>query len=261
MCIANNSERYISFSLGTLRFIDSFQFLGTSLEKLVNNLAAEGKDKFKLLTRYVVDPTKQDLLLRKGVYPYDYVDSPAKLTETSLPPQAAFYSVLNQEEISAEDYAHAEKVWRVFRCRTISNFLLFGNIEIHAVHKVGLFRYCNSIAIHLQWTTAHLHLMEIRSAWLCCWSSRICCWFQLCIFLFKGKKFRLLAVCWRILASRYCIHVYFTEIGYALFSKPGTKWESLTWLGKCTRTQNSFTNIFAWMFKHFTSYCTSWNLW
>ena len=94
-CIPNNSERYISFSLGTLRFIDSFQFLGTSLEKLVSNLATEGKDKFKLLTRYVVDPAKQDLLLRKGVYPYDYVDSPAKLAETALPPQAAFYSVLN----------------------------------------------------------------------------------------------------------------------------------------------------------------------
>ena len=110
-CIANNSERYISFSLGSLRFIDSFQFLGTSLEKLVNNLAAEGKDKFKLLTRYVADPAKQDLLLRKGVYPYDYVDSPERLKETSLPPQAAFYSILNQEAISQEDYAHAEEVW------------------------------------------------------------------------------------------------------------------------------------------------------
>ena len=121
-CIPNNSERYISFSLGNLRFIDSFQFLGTSLEKLVSNLAAEGKDKFKLLTQYVVDPTKQDLLLRKGVYPYDYVDSPTKLTETALPPQAAFYSILNQEAISAEDYAHAEEVWRVFQCRTMGDY-------------------------------------------------------------------------------------------------------------------------------------------
>ena len=121
-CIPNNKERYISFSLGCLRFIDSFQFLGTSLEKLVSNLAAEGKDKFKLLTRHVVDPTKQDLLLRKGVYPYDYVDNPARLEETALPPQAAFYSILNQDAISAEDYAHAEEVWRVFRCRTMGDY-------------------------------------------------------------------------------------------------------------------------------------------
>ena len=121
-CIPNNSERYISFSLGTLRFIDSFQFLGTSLEKLVDNLAAEGKDKFKLLTRHTVDPTKQDLLLRKGVYPYDYVDNPTKLTETALPPQAAFYSVLNQEAISNEDYAHAKEVWKAFRCRTMGDY-------------------------------------------------------------------------------------------------------------------------------------------
>ena len=121
-CIPNNSERYISFSLGTLRFIDSFQFLGTSLEKLVNNLAAEGKDKFKLLTRYIVDTTKQDLLLRKGVYPYDYVDSPAKLMETALPQQVEFYSILNQETISDEDYTHAKDVWRVFRCRTMGDY-------------------------------------------------------------------------------------------------------------------------------------------
>ena len=121
-CIANNSERYISFSLGSLRFIDSFQFLGTSLEKLVNNLAAEGKHKFKLLIRYVADTAKQDLLLRKGVYPYDYIDSPTKLTETALPPQAAFFSILNQEAINTEDYAHAMEVWRVFKCRTMGDY-------------------------------------------------------------------------------------------------------------------------------------------
>ena len=60
--------------------------------------------------------------MRKGVYPYDYVDSPVKLTETALPPQAAFYSILNQEAVSSEDYAHAEAVWRVFRCRTMGDY-------------------------------------------------------------------------------------------------------------------------------------------
>ena len=37
-CIANNSEIYISFSLGNLEFKDSLQFLNSSLEKLVDNL-------------------------------------------------------------------------------------------------------------------------------------------------------------------------------------------------------------------------------
>ena len=121
-CIPNNKERYISFSLGCLRFIDSFQFLGTSLEKLVSNLAVDGKDEFKLLTTYVTDPVKRDLLLRKGVYPYDYVDGPARLAETVLPPMKAFYSVLNQEDISVEDYAHAEQVWKVFQCATVGDY-------------------------------------------------------------------------------------------------------------------------------------------
>ena len=40
--IPTNTEKYISFSLGNLRFIDSLQFLNSSLEKLVSNLAANG---------------------------------------------------------------------------------------------------------------------------------------------------------------------------------------------------------------------------
>jgi hypothetical protein len=43
-CIPNNMEKYISFSFGNLRFIDSLQFLNASLETLVNNLAKEGGD-------------------------------------------------------------------------------------------------------------------------------------------------------------------------------------------------------------------------
>ena len=70
-CIANNSERYITFSLGGLRFIDSLQFMNASLERLVDNLT---KDEFKFLHKFIDGPQKQELLLRKGVYPYDYVD-------------------------------------------------------------------------------------------------------------------------------------------------------------------------------------------
>ena len=83
-CIANNSERYITFSLGGLRFIDSLQFMNASLERLVDNLT---KDKFKFLHKFIDGPQQQELLLRKGVYPYDYVDGPAKLEGTQLPPK------------------------------------------------------------------------------------------------------------------------------------------------------------------------------
>ena len=54
------------------------------------------------------------LLLRKGVYPYEYMVSWEKFDETSLPDKEAFYSKLNEEGISNIDYAHAQKVWEVF---------------------------------------------------------------------------------------------------------------------------------------------------
>ena len=63
------------------------------------------------------DLNKFVLLLRKGVYPYEYMDSWEKFDETTLPPKEAFYSNLNLEDISDEDYAHAQKVWDVFQIK------------------------------------------------------------------------------------------------------------------------------------------------
>ena len=53
------------------------------------------------------------MLLRKGVYPYEYMDSWEKLNETTLSPKEAFYSNLNLEDISDEDYMHAQKVFEI----------------------------------------------------------------------------------------------------------------------------------------------------
>ena len=54
------------------------------------------------------------MLLRKGIYQYECIDSWEKVDETSLPSKEDFYSELNLEGISDEDYAHAQKVWDVF---------------------------------------------------------------------------------------------------------------------------------------------------
>ena len=55
--------------------------------------------------------------LRKGVYPNEDMDDWEKLNETILAPKEAFYSNLNLENISNEDYAHAQKVWEVFEMK------------------------------------------------------------------------------------------------------------------------------------------------
>ena len=62
------------------------------------------------------------LLTRKGVSPYDFVSSIDKLKETKLPSKEDFYSKLNDEEISEEDFQHAINVWNTFRCQTLQDY-------------------------------------------------------------------------------------------------------------------------------------------
>ena len=50
------------------------------------------------------------LLLRKGVYPYEYLDHREKFKGTSLPEKEDFYSHLNMEDITDADYGHAKRV-------------------------------------------------------------------------------------------------------------------------------------------------------
>ena len=60
------------------------------------------------------DLNKFVMLLRKGVYPYEYMDSWERFNETSLPPKKDFYSELTLEDISDKDYEHAQKVFKEY---------------------------------------------------------------------------------------------------------------------------------------------------
>ena len=116
-CISNNAEKYISFSIGQLKFIDSFQFMASSLERLVD---ATDKSSFKITKSEF--GSKAPLILRKGVYPYEYIDSLDRFDETQLPPIDKFFSKLNDEGISQKDYEHAQKVWEAFKCKTLGDY-------------------------------------------------------------------------------------------------------------------------------------------
>ena len=127
--IAKNKEDYISFSIKVpadsyidkngeekdklieLRFIDSFKFMSSSLDSLTKNLVRGGK---KLFGFEDYSDLQYDLLTRKGVYPYEYINSWDRFEETQLPPISAFYSNLNMSSISEEDYQHAQRVWKEF---------------------------------------------------------------------------------------------------------------------------------------------------
>ena len=62
------------------------------------------------------------LLLRKGLYPYEYTDSWKRFKEESLPNKEDFYSQLNNEHNTDEDYAHAQKVWDTFKIKNLGEY-------------------------------------------------------------------------------------------------------------------------------------------
>ena len=68
------------------------------------------------------DLNKFVLLLRKCIYPNEYMDSCEKFNETSLSDKNAFYSGLNLEDITDKDHAHAQKVWEVFEVKNLGEY-------------------------------------------------------------------------------------------------------------------------------------------
>jgi hypothetical protein len=142
-CIPQNHEKYISFSLGRLDFVDTFQFMSTSLDKLSTNLAKEGIHKFPHLQGYVASThpgnqeTKLQLLSRKGVYPYRYMNSTKRFEETSLPPQRVFYNDLDGKIVSDQDYVHAQRVWDIFSIQNLGQYHdLYMETDVHLLADV-----------------------------------------------------------------------------------------------------------------------------
>ena len=139
-CIPNNNEKYISFSLKfelkriikwdpkkeewievvikhEIRFLDSFKFTLSGLNGLVKNLSRED---LKETVRFF--GKKIDLVSRKGVYPYEFMDDFEKFKKQSLPKKTSFFSRLKQEKISEEDFLHAQKVWKEFELKNMGDY-------------------------------------------------------------------------------------------------------------------------------------------
>ena len=118
-CIPNNMEKYMAFMLGNnLVFLDSFQFMSSSLDNLTKNLP---DDAFKY-TQQVFIKEQFNLMKQKGIYPYDYMDSFDRFNETQLPNKKDFFSILNNEHITHEQYNHAQNVWKTFNIKTMGDY-------------------------------------------------------------------------------------------------------------------------------------------
>ena len=104
--------------MGRLKFLDSFQFTPQSLDVLSKTLVG---DEFKCLSESCIGDSFE-LVRRKGVYPYDYMDSFERFEETELPPQEKFFNKLSGDSCSDVDYAHAVRVWDAFNCETLGDY-------------------------------------------------------------------------------------------------------------------------------------------
>ena len=87
------------------------------LDKLV-----KGSGEFRVMHRMVPEENKRRLLLKKGIYPYEYMDSFERFGETQLPEKEKFYSSLSGQGITDEDFAHAKQVWETFGCQNLGDY-------------------------------------------------------------------------------------------------------------------------------------------
>lgn len=103
-----------------LRFLDSFQFVASSLDEIGISLAPEDLNIWKAVYS---DKQHQTLLRRKGVFCYEFVQSYTQMLEqTVLPAREHFFSSLYSSLPSEEDYARAGEVWRGLGCKNLLDY-------------------------------------------------------------------------------------------------------------------------------------------
>ena len=88
-----------------------------------NKLDEKVKKRFKNTFKFSNnDINKFILLLRKGVYPYKYMDDWEKFNETTLLEKEEFYSNLNKEDITDADYMYEKRVYKDFEIKSLGQY-------------------------------------------------------------------------------------------------------------------------------------------
>ena len=97
-------------------------------KKFNNDLVKKFKNTYSFYNNDTIESSSSEhinkfvLLLRKGVYPYEYVDNWERFSEISLPSKKDFYSNLNMEDISDIDYRHANNVFKRFKLENLGDY-------------------------------------------------------------------------------------------------------------------------------------------
>ena len=97
-------------------------------KKFNNNLIKKFKNTYSLCNNDTTESSSSErinkfvLLLRKGVYPYEYMDSWERFNEKVLPSKKDFYSNLNMEDINDIDYRHANNVFKRLKLENFGDY-------------------------------------------------------------------------------------------------------------------------------------------
>ena len=114
--IPNGLKKYMAFKINkNLVFIDSMQFMNSSLVKLVKNL--NDKD-FKYLSEEFSDEQLK-LVKEKRIYPYEYMNS---FNEDKLSDKSKFFSSLKDSGVNEKEYKKAVNVWKVFKIKNLGEY-------------------------------------------------------------------------------------------------------------------------------------------
>ncbi len=133
-----NTEKMRTITMNSYQMKDSLSFLNASLNELMNNLLLKKEYTFPIIDQLGLyrpnEIHKKNLILRKGVYPYEYVTSINKLRNTlKIPAKRHFFSSLTNSDISDKDYEHSKKVFKTFGCKNMISYT-----ELYCAIDVGI---------------------------------------------------------------------------------------------------------------------------
>jgi len=140
--IPKSTEKFLAMFIDEhLRFIDSFQFCASSLDTLVKNMKLDPTADFKLtkheFRHEVALGADIDLLFKKGIYPYSFMTSLDAFSHPCLPDKKEFFNDLKNEEITDEQYAHAQAVWKSFKCKDLGDYHdLYNRLDVSLLADV-----------------------------------------------------------------------------------------------------------------------------
>ena len=172
--IGSNFENFKSVDYGSFVVRDSFMILHTALANLVDQLRKQGERTENNLWSYFphtkkwlqtyygpdtgIDQAAHLLILKKGVYPYEYMTSLTKLSDASLPVHQAFFSALSAGNVSSEDYAHAQQVYSAFKCQTLRDYT-----DLYVASDVVLLADCLAHRRKIMYQTFKLDICHFMS--------------------------------------------------------------------------------------------------